>query len=173
MSVTPTGSTWNAARLARAYVRLIEFVGIFGIAFVTFIAILQVFFRYVVGASLFWSEELMRYAMIWIVFLVAGLAYNRGEMLGAELAVNLLPPRWRRAVDLVGRAAIVVLLLVLAWYGTIISLQAAVSTAPALDVPMGYLHAAIPVGSILLALHVIAGHYIVRDPTPDNIHGHG
>jgi len=54
-------------RFARAYVRLIEWIGIFSIAAVAIVAILQVYFRYIVGASLYWSEELMRYMTIWMV----------------------------------------------------------------------------------------------------------
>lgn len=173
MNTTRHPSTGKLARIARAYLRLIELIGIWGIAMVTTIAIMQVVFRYVIGASLFWSEEVMRYAIIWIVFLVAGLAYSRGEMIGVDFVPSALPPRLRRIADLIGRAGIVVLLLVLAWYGTMITIDTSTMVAPALNISMSYMHAAVPVGSVLLALHVIAGHYIVPDIDAPGDQGRG
>ena len=38
----------------------------------------QVFFRYVLNHSLFWSEELARYILVWLTFLGASVAYRRG-----------------------------------------------------------------------------------------------
>lgn len=153
----------RAARVARSYVRVIEFVGAFGIAAVAIVAFMQVVFRYVVGASLFWSEEFMRYAMIWIVFVVAGLAYNRGEMASVELAIGMLPERWRRAAKVLGRLGIIAFLLVLAAYGADLAMRSSVSAPAGLGIPMVYLIAAIPVGSVLMILHVVAGAYLVPE----------
>ena len=43
---------------------------------------MQVFSRYVLESSLFWSEEFMRYLMLWIVAVGAGISYTRGQFLG-------------------------------------------------------------------------------------------
>ncbi|MEJ2134846.1 MAG: TRAP transporter small permease subunit [Desulfofustis sp.] len=36
--------------------------------------LLQVFFRYVMNAPLYWSEEIARYAFVWLVFIGAAIA---------------------------------------------------------------------------------------------------
>jgi TRAP-type C4-dicarboxylate transport system permease small subunit len=37
----------------------------------------QVFSRYALNSSLFWSEELARFMLVWLAFLGASLAYRR------------------------------------------------------------------------------------------------
>jgi TRAP-type C4-dicarboxylate transport system permease small subunit len=148
------------AIVARFYLRAVEIAGIAGVALVTVVGAIQVFFRYVLGASLFWSDEVMRYSMIWVVFLVAGLSYSRGEMLGAELLSAALPSRMRQVVEIAGKLCVIGLLLTIAWYGIELTASTATTRSPAMQVPMNYIYAAIPTGSLLLVLHVIAGFFV-------------
>lgn len=147
-------------KLARAYVRLIEAIGIFSIATVAIVAVLQVYFRYVVGESLYWSEELMRYLTIWSVFLVAGLAYTRGEMMGFTMLRDVLPEPLRGAVRLVVRGIVVGFLLTVAWYGFDFAQRTANDYAIALRVSMFWVHLAIPVGCVVIAIHVAVSQFI-------------
>lgn len=142
-------------RLASAYFAFVEGLAIFTIAALTVVAGLQVFYRYVLADSLFWSEELMRYLMVWTAFLCAGLAYSRGDMLGMRFAVDACPPRVQRIVDGLGRIAAVTMLAVVTWYGAQFAWRTAQEEAVALEIPMLWIHAAVPVGSALLALHVL------------------
>jgi hypothetical protein len=50
----------------------------------------QVFFRYVLNHSLFWSEELARYILVWLTFLGASVAYRRGVHPRIDLFVSRL-----------------------------------------------------------------------------------
>ena len=147
-------------RLARAYIQAIETTGILALAVVSAVAILQVFFRYVVGASLFWSEELMRYLTIWGVFLLAGLAYSRGEMLGFTLIVTSLPRSLRRLVELLVRLAIIAFLLVVAWSGFDFAWRTIFDEAVGLQISMFWIHLSIPVGCVLAVLHVLAAQVV-------------
>lgn len=145
--------------LARFYIGFIETVGIFGIAAVAIIAVVQVFFRYVVGASLFWSEELMRYLTIWAVFLVAGLSFSRGEMMGFTMAVDALPQGIRALAKFLVRIVVIAFLLVIAWYGFDFAMRTAHDKAIALRLSMFWVHLSVPVGCVLLALHVLAAQF--------------
>jgi hypothetical protein len=50
---------------------------LFGLGFtMTVVVAVQVFFRYVLNQSLFWSEELARYLLVWLSFLGASVAYR-------------------------------------------------------------------------------------------------
>jgi TRAP-type C4-dicarboxylate transport system permease small subunit len=162
-------------RIARTYFTLLEGLAIIAITVMTLVAGLQVFYRYVLADSLFWSEELMRYLMVWTAFLCAGLAYSRGEMLGMRFAVDACPPALRRLIDGLGRAAAVVMLGVVAWYGGQFAWRTAEEEAVALQVSMLWIHAAVPLGAALLALHVLftgffrsvlKSHHVAEPPHP-------
>ena len=58
----------------------------------------QVFFRYVLNHSLFWSEELARYILVWLTFLGASVAYRRGVHPRIDLFVSRVSPRGARAI---------------------------------------------------------------------------
>ena len=89
------------SRYWRAYVAGIEAFCFAGVAVILAVGILQVFYRYGLGSSLYWSEELMRYLMLWVVALGAGVSYTRGQFLGMRMLVEKLPPPLHRAADLV------------------------------------------------------------------------
>jgi TRAP-type C4-dicarboxylate transport system permease small subunit len=151
---------------AKGYVWLVETFGILSIATVACVAVLQVVFRYVIGSSLYWSEELMRYLTIWSVFGVAGLAYSRGEMLGFTVLVDNMPKCSRQAVKLAVRIVIVIFLLTIAWYGFDFARRTAGDYAIALRVSMFWVHLSVPVGCVLMALHVIVQQFL-PEPEPD------
>jgi len=49
---------------------------------------LQVFFRYVVQAPLFWSEELARFLLIWSVFAGATFAFRHRTHMSIDLILR-------------------------------------------------------------------------------------
>jgi TRAP-type C4-dicarboxylate transport system permease small subunit len=155
-------------RVCRTYQRVINFAGIFLIAAITVVAGLQVYFRYIVGASLYWSEELMRYMMEWAAFLLAGTAYTRGEMLGFTLFIDWLPPPMRRLALLIGRLAIISFLLVVVVYGIDFAWRTRQDRATAMQISMIWVHISVAVGCTLMILHVIAAHFTADPPSvPD------
>lgn len=59
---------------------------------------MQVASRYLLNASLSWSEEFQRYGLIWIVFLALVVGYRRGAHIGMEILLARLPRTLRNAV---------------------------------------------------------------------------
>ena len=147
-------------RVAAFYTHAVESAAIVAMVALVSIAAYQVFCRYVLNASLFWSEELMRYLMIWTTFLTSGIVYTRGGFLGMRALVDAAPPRLRQAADITSRLAILTFLLVVAWCGFEFAIRTAPSQATALQFSMFWVHVSVPVGCVLMALHVIAGFFL-------------
>ncbi len=130
---------------------------------------LQVGFRYLLNQPLTWSEEVARHLMIWSALLGAAVAYRRKGHLGMDVIVMLFSPQWKRIVEGI------VHLLSIGFFGLILlngipMVQKTMSQlSSAILIPMGYIYAALPVGSaflLLFALEKLLGFY-QREETPE------
>ncbi|WP_233416996.1 TRAP transporter small permease [Halovulum marinum] len=81
-------SAFNAAVLAVG--RQLAWVCL-GIMVVVILA--QIFFRYVIGDALAWSEELARFFMLWMTGLIAPSAYRWGGFVAIDMLPQALPAR--------------------------------------------------------------------------------
>lgn len=157
------------ARCWAVYVRIVEYLAMAGIVLVLVVGGAQVFFRYVVGESLFWSEELMRYAMIWLVMATAGLAFSHRQFLGMRTVVDHLPPRARRAVEIASALLMAGFLAVIAYYGAVFAWRTRAHLATALEISMFWIHVSVVVGAVLMGVHIVANQIFGRfTVTPDD-----
>jgi|TARA_B110000240_G_scaffold46213_1_gene52209 TRAP-type C4-dicarboxylate transport system permease small subunit len=60
----------------------------------------QVFFRYVLNDSLAWTEELAKFAMVWVACLVAPWAYREHLNVSIQMFADSLPAVLRRITEL-------------------------------------------------------------------------
>jgi TRAP-type C4-dicarboxylate transport system permease small subunit len=51
----------------------------------------HVFCRYVLGSALFWSEEMLRFSLVWFALLSASLIFRQKRHLGIILLVEKFP----------------------------------------------------------------------------------
>lgn len=97
-----------------------------------------------------WTEELARFLLVWMTFLGATLAYQRGRHIAVTVVVDLLPPPLRRvcraATSLVAIGFLAVLVIVGYAYMDLQSFQ----TSPSLRIPMNYVYAVIPASAALM-----------------------
>lgn len=78
-------------RVVRIADRVTEAIVVLLFAGIVLVGGLQVFSRYLLNASLSWSEEFQRYGLIWIVFLALVIGYRRGAHLGMAFLIAKLP----------------------------------------------------------------------------------
>ena len=151
----------------RGYIGVIGGVAALMMAITVVVTCVQVFSRYVVGSSLIWAEEVCRYMLVWTSFLVAGLAFQRGELAAMDLLKDMMP-RWLRTLVLVPcYLASVAFLLMLAWYGWEYAQTNRSQAMPAADfisqslfgtdsgLSIWWIYISVPVGSVLLAVHFL------------------
>ncbi len=122
---------------------------------------LQVFCRYALNHSLFWSEELARYLLVWLSFLGATVAYRRGAHPGIDVLPARLAPAARRAVLLAVHVAALALFAVMTVEGFRFAYFVRHQISPALHLPKWFPHLAVPVSGLLFAVHGVA--LLVRD----------
>lgn len=121
------------------------------------VVLLQVLFRYVIQTSLSWSEELARYAFVWAIFLGASAATRRGQHIVMGAVVSLLPPRLQRGLAVLGALVFAGFAALLVGLGVILMHAARFQISTALQIPISWVYAALPVGAALCLLHLLAG----------------
>lgn len=110
-----------------------------------------VIFRYVLNASLPWSEEFIRFSLFWCIMLGAITITLRDQHLRIELVQDLVPPDARRILRIAAHASTVAFSLILLFQGLEL-IQRTTSTSPALGLPMWTVYAAMPVGAVGIGL---------------------
>ncbi|MFI4982379.1 MAG: TRAP transporter small permease [Nevskiales bacterium] len=115
----------------------------------------QIFCRYVLVRPLGFTDETMRYAMVWVTFLAgSGLVFRREHMATALFD----HPRFgsiRRLVQAVIMIAIAAFSAVMTWNGLPLALRNAVQLSPSAQIPMIYPYIAIPVGGALVVVYAL------------------
>lgn len=119
----------------------------------------QVVFRYLIGSSLVWSEEVARYALIWSTMIGAAAAYQRGGHMAMTAAVDRLPPAAATFAYRVIHLIVIAFAGLVAWQGLFLTLRNfdRNQLSPALQVPIAWAYLAIPVGALLIALAAVHG----------------
>lgn len=116
---------------------------------------LQVLNRYALSLPLFWTEEVIRLLLVWIVLLATPLALYRHDEIVVDL-VNLPTPALRRAKTLAVVLASVVFCAVLAWSGYAFTLRGLPAQSSTLGISRAWFYAPIPIGAVLSILALLA-----------------
>lgn len=121
------------------------------------VVFIQVIFRFVVKASLPWSEETSRYLLVWITFLGAAAGVKTGAHVGVEAVTLMLPAKIRKIVNLLGIAICIFFCVSVCIFsfGIISTQMQMTQVSPAMQIPMWIPYAAIPVGMVLMTIRYI------------------
>lgn len=116
-----------------------------------------VFYRYILFDPLPWSEQIPKYAMIWMGFLGASSALYADRHMGFDFLIVRLHYRVRKIISLAGMLLIMLFLIFLTIYGIVFAFAVGfISTAPMLGFPMFYLFLTVPIGGMFMILQATA-----------------
>lgn len=128
----------------------------------TIIMGIQVFSRYVLGASLSWSEELTRYIFVWAGFLSVSYCTKRCISIKIEQLVAMFPRRGKAAFKVINHTFELIFFFYLIPYAVKYLMSAVESgqVSPACHIPMYYVQAAPLFCFILVAFRIMQRWYI-------------
>jgi TRAP-type C4-dicarboxylate transport system permease small subunit len=116
----------------------------------------EVFFRYVLNASISWYDEFAGYLLVWVTFWGAVLALDRGRHIGFETVVERFPIVAQKLVMTIVYLLLITLQVVLVYYGWMLTTQLSGETAITLPVPIGLVYVVLPVtGAMMLLICVM------------------
>jgi len=127
------------------------------------IVFVNVALRFTTDRSLLWVEETSRYLMIWLTFLGSGLVLRYGGHVGIDTLQEALP-RHAAAIRAVIFFVLLGFFVLMVWVGLRYAAFAWDQTTPVLQIPIGAVYLAMPVGFALMIAHLLlmAEAYIRR-----------
>jgi TRAP-type C4-dicarboxylate transport system permease small subunit len=156
--------------IALWYTRIFEALGGGAMLIIVVVMAVQVLMRYVFNASLIWAEELCRYLMVMITFVMVGLAFQRGELVAVDLVTKALPLRVRFVLKLIASAPLLIFLYLVMTSGYTFASRMSMQSIPAFDfiwssiagrdktadVSIFWVYGSVSFGAALLMIHLIA-----------------
>ena len=121
----------------------------------------QVGMRYLFDAPLSWSEELLKFAHIWLVFLAIPITYRRAGHVVVDILSSRAPAAARRALEVAVDALWLAFACGFAWLVWLVMAVARNQTSAGLRVRMDLVYAGMLIGCAYLAFCAVrrlAGH---------------
>ena len=141
-------------RFDQALIRVNRLAVIAILAAMAMMVFANVVLRFLTDHSILWVEEVSRYLMIWLTFLGAGVVLRYGGHIGIDTLQDKLPEHaaWIRAVIFVLMLAFFVAMV---WLGVKYASLTWGQTTPVLQIPVGAVYLAMPIGFALLIVHLL------------------
>lgn len=138
-------------RLCRAMEALVALL----LAVLIAVNLTAVFFRYGLNDSLVWTEETLRYTMIWIAMVGGAAALFRNEHMGVDLLVMMDIPWLTRLVRAVILIIVGIFAVLLLWYAVPMAERNMAQVSPAARIPMVWPYLAVVVGAAGLLINAL------------------
>lgn len=120
------------------------------------LGLFQIFTRFVIQMPAEWTEVLIRFSLIWMVFLGIPSAFRLGAMVSVDVLARWSPPPIRRALDYVVAAASLLLIGIITWWGWDYAQRGSVQTMIGLEeISMFWAYLAMPVGGVFSAIGIL------------------
>ena len=123
------------------------------------LVVLQVILRYGFGAGSIFTEEIARYAMIWMALFASAVAAREGSHIRIDLVPSILSqlaPRCSKLLACLIDVLSLTIFLVLLWWGVDMVVFAVAQTSEGLRLPLAYPYAAVPVAFAFASIFALA-----------------
>lgn len=116
----------------------------------------QIITRFVLESPAEWTEVLIRFSLIWMVFMGIPMAFRQGAMVSVDVLYRWSPVKARRVLEWLVFAASVALVAVIIWWGWDYAKRGKVQTVIGLEsVSMFWAYLALPVGGVFSILGLV------------------
>lgn len=145
---------------------------VFCFAAMTLVAILGVFFRYVMQSPFMWTEEVARYLLVWMGFTAISIALRQDKHIKVEILPRLVPSVIAKVIGYLVDALIAFFFIVLLKQGYLMTVNN-IMTASTFHLSMSWILVAVPVAAVLtliqLFLNVVKRVFSGFAPKPESV----
>ncbi len=147
-------------RLERQTTALSMLIACLMLALAACLGMFQIITRFVLETPAEWTEVLIRFSLIWMVFMGIPMAFRQGAMVSVDVLYRWSGPGMRRLLDTVVAIAALVLIGIIIWWGWNYANRGKVQSMIGLEgVSMFWAYLAMPVGA-LFSVFGILGNWL-------------
>lgn len=128
----------------------------------------NVFFRFVLNASLYWGDELAQILLVWLTFLGAALAVKERSHYVLNFLMDRLSGNLRKICWAVQQIMVLLAITTLLYYSAIVSYQIRLWVMPATEISRVFVYAACPLGCLLMLYYTIVD---LKESVKENLFG--
>ncbi|HPD20973.1 MAG: TRAP transporter small permease [Desulfomonilia bacterium] len=128
------------------------------------VTLIHIFFRYVLNDSLSWSEEFLRFSLVWFSLLSASLIHKDRGHIGIVLFRQLMPARIGAFLVRIMPLIAVVTTAIITFYGIGLVFRVEGQLTPALRIPVAVPYLSIPVSFLFMTIYGL--QHLIEDARP-------
>lgn len=128
---------------------------------ISLLIFVQVVFRYGLNHSIYWSEEVGRYTLVWITFIGASVGFKKKAHVGVDFLYKAFNDRTKLILTIISDFVIFILSVILTVYGIKLAIFVRSQTSAALLISMSIPYSAVWAGGLFTSIHSF--YFIVDD----------
>ncbi|MCD6435935.1 MAG: TRAP transporter small permease [Clostridiales bacterium] len=145
----------NYVKMLDKLQKVIFFVLVVLVCVMMIVGGMQVFWRYILKNSLYWSEEVMRYLNIWTIFLGVSIGVPRNAHVAIDAIIGALKGRARFTATMVVYMFSLIFFIALFGVGIKFTVFNMGHLSAALRMPMSMIYISLPIGGFLSILFMV------------------
>lgn len=116
------------------------------------VASAQVVLRFALNSSLFWSEELIRFAFTWSILLSAAIGLEMKAHFSVDVLSRFLPETGRRLLSILCQVVILAVSGYFIIYGIRFTTDNWIQASDTMRIPMALVYVSIPIAAVVMCL---------------------
>ena len=129
------------------------------LALASALGMFQILMRFVFEEPAEWTEVLIRFSLIWMVFLGIPMAFRQGAMVSVDALYRAVPTHLKRILDAIVALAALTLMLIILWWGYDYAVRGSVQTMAGLEsLSMFWAYIAMPAGAVFAIIAIVANY---------------
>ena len=124
------------------------------------LAVFQILTRFVFESPAEWTEVLIRFTLIWMVFMGIPMAFRQGAMVSVDVLYRWSRPRMRRVLDVMVMVASLTLIMIIIVIGWDYAQRGRVQTIIGLEeYSMFWAYISMPLGGVFAVMGIIGNFF--------------
>ena len=115
----------------------------------------NVFFRFVLDASIYWGDELALVLFVWLTFLGAAVSIREREHYAFNYISGKLKSKALRQYLLLRDCINIIIILALLYFSTMVTVQINAWIMPAMEISRALVYGAAPVGCLFMLYYMV------------------